>query len=252
MRFSILGSSSSGNSSFIQVGNNKFLIDVGFSLKKLLEKLNEIDEDLKDIDAIFITHEHGDHIKAMGAILRKYNIPIYIHRKSFDAIKEKLGKYDVEKIRFIDKREIFIDNCYITNFDLTHDSNHCLGYTFSENNKKLVYITDSGCISKVMEYSAMQADILAIESNYDLDLLMNSNYPWNIKNRIKSKKGHLSNRDTLTLLKKVYSEKLKRVYLMHLSEENNIPAIALDNISSEFPNIDVIISDDEVTKIFEI
>lgn len=252
MKFSVLGSSSSGNSSFIEVGDAKFLIDIGFSLKKMEEKLNEIGQSLDLIDAIFITHEHIDHVKCMGPLLRKYNIPIYIHRKSFEVIENKIGKYDINKIKFLDERDIIIKNSYITNFDLTHDSAHCLGYTFSERNKKLVYITDAGYVSKIMEINALNADIIAIESNYDLDLLMMGKYPWDIKNRIKSKMGHLSNKDTINFLKKVISDKLKKIYLLHLSEENNIPAIVKEGIESEFENLKIRICDDKVTKIFEI
>lgn len=252
MRISILGSSSSGNSTFVEVGNVKILIDVGFSLKKTIEKLEEINEKLENIDAIFITHEHGDHIKGLGPIIRKYNISVYIHRKSFNALVDKLGKYDKQLINFLDERRVYLGNAVITNFDLTHDASHCLGYILEENNKKFVYITDSGYVSKIMEISCQNADVLAIESNYDLDMLMSGSYPWDTKNRIKSKFGHLSNNDTLNLLKKVYSNKLKKIYLMHLSEENNLEALAIHNIRKEFSNLSIEISKEEATKIFEI
>ena len=98
----------------------------------------------------------------------------------------------------------------------------------------------------------MDADVIALESNYDLDLLMNGSYPWDIKNRIKSKYGHLSNQDALNILKKVYSNKLKKVFLMHLSEENNIEALAINNIKSEFNNLNIEVSGEKITSIFEI
>ena len=124
MKVSILGSSSSGNSTYISVNGKKILIDVGFSMKKLNEKLSQIDENLENIQYIFITHEHSDHIKSLGSILRKYDVNVYIHRKSFDVIKDKIGNYDVKKIKILDDREVILDGLLIKNFDLTHDSSH--------------------------------------------------------------------------------------------------------------------------------
>lgn len=252
MKISILGSSSSGNSTFVEAGNTKILIDVGFSLKTLISKLNNIGEKIEDIDSIFITHEHIDHVKSLGPILRKYDIDIYIHRDSFEIIKDKIGKYSVEKIKFLDKRITYINNVVITNFDLTHDSNHCLGYSIEEKNKKFVYITDTGYVSKIMEYNCMNANVIAIESNYDYDMLITGSYPWNIKDRIKSKYGHLSNNDALKLLKNIDTKNLKKIYLMHLSDENNMEALAIHNIRKEFKELDIEISGEEVTRIYEI
>ena len=255
MKVAILGSSSSGNSTFISVNDKKILIDVGFSMKKLNEKLSQINENLENIGYIFITHEHSDHIKSLGSILRKYDISVYIHRNSFESIKDKIGKYDLKKINLLDDREIFLDDLLIKNFDLTHDASHCLGYSFEINEKKFTYITDTGYVSKTMKLNCLNSDILAIESNYDLDMLMNGSYPWDIKNRIKSKFGHLSNRDTLNLIKSIYEDnscKLKKVFLMHLSEENNLEALALHNIKSNFLDIDVEVSGEEVTSVFEL
>lgn len=252
MRISILGSSSSGNSTFVDVGNTKILIDVGFSLKKLEEKLISINESLNNIDAIFITHEHIDHVKSLGPVLRKYDLDVYIHRDSFNVLESKLGKYDKNKIKFLDERVTFINNALITNFDLTHDAEHCLGFSFQENNKKFVYITDTGYVSKIMEFNCLEADVLAIESNYDHDMLVLGSYPWNIKDRIKGKFGHLSNNDTLKLLKKVYSNKMKKIFLMHLSDENNSEELAIYNIKKYFENLDIEISGEEATEIYEI
>ena len=106
-----------------------------------------------------------------------------------------------------------------------------------------------------MKLNCLNSDILAIESNYDLDMLMNGSYPWDIKNRIKSNFGHLSNRDTLNLIKSIYEDnscKLKKVFLMHLSEENNLEALALHNIKSNFLDIDVEVSGEEATSVFEL
>ncbi|CAM3213435.1 MBL fold metallo-hydrolase [Streptobacillus ratti] len=252
MKVAVLGSSSSGNSTFVEVGGVKLLVDVGFSLKKIIEKLESINEKLEDIYAVFITHEHIDHVKSLGPLLRKTNAQVYIHEDSYNVIKSKLGKYDEERIIFLNKREVYIENACIINFDLTHDAEHCLGYSFIENNKKFVYITDAGYVTKAMELQCQNADVIAIESNYDYDLLMSGSYPWDIKSRIKGKFGHLSNQDCLKLLRNSYTEKLKKIFLMHLSEENNMPSLAIHNIKKEYKKIDIEVSDENVTSIFEI
>ncbi|WP_156300335.1 MBL fold metallo-hydrolase [Streptobacillus canis] len=252
MKVAILGSSSSGNSTFIEVGGVKLLVDVGFSLKKIVEKLASINEKLEDIYAVFITHEHIDHVKSLGPLLRKTNALVYIHEDSYNVIKDKIGKYDEDRIILLKDREVYINNASIVNFDLTHDAVHCLGYSFIENNKKFVYITDAGYVTKMMELQCQNADVIAIESNYDFDLLMTGSYPWDIKNRIKGKFGHLSNQDCLKLLRNSYTDKLKKIYLMHLSDENNMPSLAMHNIKKEYKEIDVEISGEEVTSVFEI
>lgn len=252
MKVAILGSSSSGNSTFIEVGGVKLLVDVGFSLKKIVEKLANINEKLEDIYAVFITHEHIDHVKSLGPLLRKTNALVYIHEDSYNVIKDKIGKYDEDRIILLKDREVYINNASIVNFDLTHDAVHCLGYSFIENNKKFVYITDAGYVTKMMELQCQNADVIAIESNYDFDLLMTGSYPWDIKNRIKGKFGHLSNQDCLKLLRNSYTDKLKKIYLMHLSDENNMPSLAMHNIKKEYKEIDVEISGEEVTSVFEI
>ena len=101
MKFSVLGSGSSGNSSFIEMGNKKFLIDAGFSGKKTIEKLNNIEKRIEDIDGIFVTHEHSDHIQGLGVLSRKYDIPIYLHEITYNTIREKIGKIDKKNLMSI-------------------------------------------------------------------------------------------------------------------------------------------------------
>ena len=109
----MLGSGSAGNCSYIEIGGKKFLVDVGYSVKKIREKLATIDRELEQIDAIFITHDHGDHMKAVGTISRKYDIPIYIHKDSLKQIQKKVLKLDMENIRILEDRRVFLDNVLI-------------------------------------------------------------------------------------------------------------------------------------------
>ena len=122
MKFSSLGSGSSGNSSYIEMGNKKFLVDAGFSGKKIAEKLNNIEKRIEDITGIFVTHEHSDHIQGLGVVSRKYDIPIYLHEMTYGVIREKIGKIDKKNLNFIREDKIIIGNCVINNFETFYGS----------------------------------------------------------------------------------------------------------------------------------
>ena len=126
MKFSSLGSGSSGNSSYIEMGNKKFLIDAGFSGKKIVEKLNNIEKRIEDVMGIFVTHEHSDHIQGLGVVSRKYDIPIYLHEVTYNVIKDRIGKIEKKNLNFIRDEKIVIDNCVINNFEVMHDAEKCL------------------------------------------------------------------------------------------------------------------------------
>lgn len=253
MKISILGSGSSGNCSFIEVANKKILIDVGYSAKKVNEKLATINEKLENIDAIFITHDHSDHMKSMGIISRKYKTPIYIHKKSLNNILHKVGKLDMNNIHLLDERKVFLDNVIIENFDVMHDSAHNLGYSFTYQNKKLSFVTDIGKVSNIVREACKNSDFLAFESNYDNNMLLNGPYSWTLKNRVKSNVGHISNDESAKFICSISNNILKKVFLLHLSQENNKPEIAFKTLRKILDKrIDIELTSQEATKIFEI
>lgn len=221
MKISVLGSCSKGNSTYIQCGDKKILIDVGFSMKKINEKLGILGTNLSEIDAILITHEHSDHINGLGAILRKYGIKTYINKKSFLAIREKIGNIDKNLIEYIENNKFFIDDVLINPLELSHDAYNCYGYTIEYRDYKFGYVTDTGYINNVVKHACMKCNAIAIESNYDYEKLMLGNYPNYLKERIHSKYGHLSNEDAMKFIKNVISNDLKKIYMMHISQENN-------------------------------
>ncbi len=230
MKFSSLGSGSSGNASYIEMGNKKFLIDAGFSGKKITEKLNNIGKRPEDIDGIFVTHEHSDHIQGLGIISRKYDIPIYLHEITYGVIRDKIGKIDKKNLNFIRSDKTIIENCIINNFEVMHDAKICLGYTFEYNNKKLSYASDVGCVNNIIKQNLKNSDVIVLESNYDYNMLMTGPYHWELKNRVKGRKGHLSNSDASRLISQVVSDKLKKIYLMHISKDNNTPELAYKSL----------------------
>lgn len=230
MKFSSLGSGSSGNSSFIQMGKRKFLIDAGFSGKKITEKLNNIEKRPEDIDGIFVTHEHTDHIQGLGIISRKYDIPIYLHEITYAKIKEKIGKIEKRNLNFIKDDKTIIGDCIINNFEVMHDAAICLGYTFEYNFKKLSYASDVGCVNNIIKENFKNSDVIVLESNYDYNMLMTGPYHWELKNRVKGRNGHLSNVDASNLISQVICDKLKKIYLTHISKDNNTPELAYNSL----------------------
>lgn len=234
MKISILGSGSRGNSIYIENKQSKFLVDAGFSCKKIENRLNNIGRDLKDIDALVITHEHGDHIQGAGIISRKYDIPIYITKESFEAGEKKIGKVRENNIKFIDGDFMLNDDILIKPFDVMHDASRTLGFRIiNDENKKIAISTDIGYINNIIRKNFLDVDAMIIESNYDHNLLMKCGYPWELKARVKSRNGHLSNDDAANFIKEMYSEKLKKIYLAHISQDSNNRDLLRDNLESE-------------------
>lgn len=257
MKFSSLGSGSSGNSSYIEMGNKKFLVDAGFSGKKIAEKLNNIEKRIEDITGIFVTHEHSDHIQGLGVVSRKYDIPIYLHEMTYSVIREKIGKIDKKNLNFIREDKVVIGDCVINNFEVMHDAKKCLGYTFEYGEKKLSYASDVGCVNNIIKENLKNSDVIVLESNYDYNMLMTGPYHWELKNRVKGRNGHLSNAEASKLIAQVLNKKLKKVYLMHISKDNNTPELAYNSLyeilereNKSYLEIEVI--DEKGTEIYKI
>ncbi len=260
MKISILGSGSSGNATFIEVAGIKLLIDAGFSGKKIEEKLNNIGETLENIQGILITHEHGDHIQGAGIISRKYNIPLYITKESYEEGATKLGKIAKENLIFIDIEEFVIkDLVKVQPFDVMHDAVRTVGFRI-ENilNKKILGIsTDIGYIDNRVREFFKGVNIMVIESNYDYHMLMNCSYPWDLKDRVKSRNGHLSNNDAAKFICETHSTCLKKVYLAHISNDSNHINIVRATIKEEMKRRRIsipieIVLQDTATKLYSL
>lgn len=258
MKISILGSGSGGNSIFLESEGTKILIDAGFSCKKIEERLNSIGESLKEIKALLITHEHGDHIQGAGIISRKFNIPIYITPESYRAGEGKLGKVSDENLKLIENKFIVNDSLLINPFDVMHDAERTVGYRIESQNGKIAAIsTDIGYVSNIVRENFKDIDVMVIESNYDYNMLMKCNYPWDLKARVKSRNGHLSNNEAAKFIKEMYNERLKKVYLAHISKDSNNPEIVRDTIEQELRSGRIALpfelaKQDIVTDIFEL
>ncbi|MCD6578533.1 MBL fold metallo-hydrolase [bacterium] len=222
MKIFVLGSSSRGNSTFCQLGSERFLVDIGFSYSKIRTRLSEKNIDINTINGIFITHEHQDHTKGLSVFLKNHNIPLYISKRSYYVLKDKLPEN--LKVVFINDLSLIKGKNYkITPFYLTHDSVANFGFFMRDDSGSLLIIYDTGDIPKKLLKEVSHLDILVIETNHDIEMLMGSKYPWYLKQRIMSSRGHLSNEQAFDILRDLVQRKtgIKYIFPMHLSEENN-------------------------------
>ena len=225
MRFVVLSSGSKGNTTYVECGNVKILIDLGNSCKYVVDKLKGIGVDAKDIDGILITHTHVDHVKGLKVFLNKYHTKVYCTEK----IKGDLDYVDNYELISISKFNI--GDIVVDVIKLSHDAPECLGYIIHYNDKSIVYVTDTGYINEKYFSILSNADSYIIESNHDIEMLQNGKYPFHLRQRIMGDKGHISNYDCARYLSSFLGSKTKCVVLAHLSEENNTPLLAYETLT---------------------
>ena len=232
MKFCSLYSGSSGNSIFIASDNAKVLIDAGLAGKKIDDALKHIGEESSSIDGIFITHEHMDHIKGVGVLSRKYDIPIYANDNTWAVMEKNIGKIKEHNIRIMDRRSsITINDLEIRSFNIPHDAIAPVGYTVSYAGKNASVVTDFGVFTEEIRDNIIDSDIILLESNHDVNMLRMGPYPYKLKLRVLGENGHLSNEDCgsaiVSLLK---NDKKKQIVLGHLSGTNNHPDLAYQTV----------------------
>jgi phosphoribosyl 1,2-cyclic phosphodiesterase len=223
MRFSVLASGSSGNAIYIETDEHRFLVDAGFSGKKLESLFANINRSMDDLDGIFVTHEHSDHIKGLGVIARKYGTPIYANEKTWKAMDGLVGKIPLDQRFQFDMETVqTFGSLDVESFAVSHDAADPMFYTFHQNDRKLAIITDTGYVSDRMKGIISGADTFVFESNHDVSMLQMGRYPWSVKRRILSDVGHVSNEDAAVAMSEVVFEKQTKIYLSHLSKDNNM------------------------------
>ncbi|QNK88227.1 MBL fold metallo-hydrolase [Sporosarcina sp. resist] len=227
MRFSVLASGSSGNAVFIESDEHTFLVDAGFSAKKMDSLMAGIDRSMKKVDGIFVTHEHSDHIKGIGVVARKYGTPIYANEKTWQAMDGLVGNIPLEQRFQFDMETVkSFGSLDVQSFAVSHDAADPMFYVFHENGRKLAVITDTGYVSDRMKGFIRGADAFVFESNHDVSMLQVGRYPWSVKRRILSDVGHVSNEDAAVAMSEVVEQKDTRIYLSHLSKDNNMKDLA--------------------------
>lgn len=222
-----LFSSSKGNCTYVRSGRDEFLIDAGVSAKRICDSLCGIGADIKNISAIFITHEHIDHIKGLAVISKKYGIPVYAPYLCARYIKTSFPEVAPYLCENNPGNTVKLQDTVITAYATPHDSQGSVCFRITTPSGVIGYATDIGHASEQVWEALCGADSVVVESNHDLELLENGPYPRALKNRILSDYGHLSNCDCGSLLCRLVHSGTKRIVLAHLSEENNRPPLAL-------------------------
>jgi phosphoribosyl 1,2-cyclic phosphodiesterase len=224
MRVSVLASGSSGNSTFLESKGSNILVDAGISSKATIQRLSAIGKDISDINAIFITHEHSDHIKGVERLNKKFGIPVFMNRATYEFSPLSLEN----PVFFTNEKSLQLNGLTITPFSTNHDAADPCGFKVEDKDTITGVITDFGKANAAVKQLTNNADALVLETNHDIEMLINGPYPEHLKHRILSDNGHLSNADAGLLVKNNASEKLKTVFLAHLSKNNNTEELAMN------------------------
>ena len=246
-KYSILASGSSGNSFYLETPKKKILVDAGLSGKKITGLLAEIDRKPEDLDAILITHEHSDHIHGVGVLARKYGMDLYANEATWKAMEgsKYLGKVDdSQKHLFEMGKTVTFGDLDVESFGVSHDAAAPQFYRFMKDGKSFVMLTDTGYVSDRMAGIVENADGYLIESNHDVEILRAGSYAWRLKQRILSDLGHLSNEDGADAMIRTLGNKTKKIYLGHLSKENNIKELAHMTMVNQLARADLAVGHD--------
>lgn len=247
MRFCVLASGSKGNCTFIEIDNHKYLIDIGMNFLYVCTKLKEIGIEPCEIEGIFITHIHEDHILGLKKFIKTYTPTVYLTEKIYSNIGIEIQNY-----HFIDEDDI-IEGNLIETIKLSHDTPECKGYIFNSKNASLVYITDTGYINQKYFTKLSNKTAYILESNHDIDMIMNGNRPHFLKMRVIGDEGHISNKDCLYYLTKFVGNETKYILLAHISHDNNDPKLVLDNIKNNIKVENIMITNqNDRTEVIEI
>ena len=239
MRFSSLGSGSEGNALLVAVGTKSLcpgtfqthvLMDCGFGLQDTVARLARLGVSPGQLNGIVVTHEHGDHISGVARLARKYNLPVWLtHGTLRSQAKAFAGIAD---IREIDPQLAFsIGDIEITPFPVPHDAAEPVQFVFSDGARRLGVLTDTGCSTAHIEQTLSGCHALVLECNHDTEMLMNSDYPYSLKQRVGGRFGHLNNQESAGILARLDVSRLQHLIAAHLSRRNNTPALAMRALS---------------------
>ena len=246
MIVTVLASGSKGNCTYVETTNHKVLIDIGTTSLQIEKRLREIGVDPCNIDSVFITHAHKDHVAGVNVFYKKYHPKVYLTKNIYTEANLNIDKY------YVLKDNIVLDDMSVTVIPTSHDAKDSRGYLIESEGNSVVYITDTGYINQRFDNLLKNKNIYVFESNHDVEMLMdNEHYPHYLKMRILGDEGHLSNKDSANYLSKYIGRKTKKIFLAHLSEQNNTPSVALSCLRDtlnrkniDFDNISIAMQDE--------
>lgn len=249
MKVVVLASGSKGNVTYVEDNDTRLLIDIGKPCSYIEKELKEIGVDPRKINALLITHTHYDHIDGIRTFYKKYKPSLYVMPQMVSVLSEFLGEFD----HIYYDKDTMINHIKIDIVRTSHDAPDSVGFIIDD---RLVYITDTGYLNEKLFPKLMNKHIYIMESNHDIEMLYNGKYPYYLKRRIASDKGHLSNEDAARCLSKLIGDNTKHVVLAHLSQENNTKEKALEtffNMIGTNNNFNIVVAtQDERTGVIEI
>lgn len=240
VKFVSLSSGSNGNCYYFSDGSTSFLIDVGIGARTIKKRLSEVGISFDSINFILVTHDHVDHIKSLGLFTERFAKPVYATRTLHDALSRHFctrGKMTGCVKILTENQSSDICGVKVTPFEVPHDATQTVGYHIEIGGQKITICTDLGSATDDAVRYASMADHLIVEANYDVDMLMTGPYPMQLKMRIISDNGHLSNEQTCSLLRRAMHPELKNIFLCHLSAHNNTPQTAFNTIKETLESL---------------
>ena len=234
LNFCSLYSGSSGNSLFVETPNTKILIDAGVSCKKIETALNDININPSSLDGILVTHEHIDHVQALGSLSKKYDLPVFVNQETLDAMPKQRDKISDKNIKLFKVNDNFeIGDLKIHSFSIPHDAANPCGFSLYKDDKKISIATDIGHMTNSILKNLEESLFVLLEANYDPEILRCTSYPFSLKSRIAGPTGHLSNEIAGKTISYLLQSGLKNAMLGHLSKESNFPELAYQTVVDE-------------------
>ncbi len=237
VRFTILGSGSGGNCAYLETPGVRLLIDAGFSARQIRQRLAAIGRSPETLNAILLTHEHGDHMLGLGVLTSRLEVPVYCNRLTREAVESSIGAR-LNAAMFQTGATFELGDVVVDTFTVPHDAYDPVGYLFRTPWGNIGFLTDLGHATRLVVERVRPADVLVLEANHDLRLLQEDHRrPWSTKQRIMSRHGHLSNAAAADVAQQVASERLQRIYLGHLSRDCNRPELAYEAVAGRLDAI---------------
>lgn len=242
---SILASGSTGNCLYLETPRIRVLVDAGLSGKRIEALMASIGRSMTEVDAILVTHEHKDHIHGVGVLSRRYNLPIYANEKTWTQLDKMLGAIDPANRKIFQGDSLLtLEDLDIRSFRVSHDAIDPQFYAFEKGHSQFVVLTDTGYVNDRIRDQFNNATGFLIESNHEVEMLRYGPYPWSLKQRILSDKGHLSNEDSGLALTDMIGYDTRQIFLGHLSQDNNTQELALQGVCETLQQYDFAVNQD--------